>query len=297
MTLQYTKARRENTNLLIGVAGATGSGKTLSAMELATGICDGSPFKVLDSEARRALHYADQYDFEHADLTPPFHPDRYLEPILDAAKRGFRAVVVDSTSHEWEGEGGILDMADHDKAKPPSNWIRPKQAHKRFVNGVLQAGINIIFCMRAAEKIAVVDDPDRPGKKIVVQLGWQPICEKRFPYEMTCSFTLAPENPGVVNLGLPHKLQDQHRAAFPVGQHIGRAGGQLLGAWARGEAVETPDKALWDAARRAAAEGRAGLRSYAGSLAEDDRAKLRPIREELNAAAREADDNLKGTAW
>ena len=297
MTLQYTKARRENTSLLIGMAGASGSGKTYSAMELAAGICDGEAFKVIDTEARRALHYADTFDFEHADLKPPFHPDRYLEAIQDAAKRGFRAAVVDSTSHEWEGEGGILDMANSDKAKTPSNWIRPKQAHKKFVNGILQAGINIIFCLRAQEKIAIVDDPNKPGKTMIQQLGWQPICEKRFMYEMTTSFTLAPENPGVVNLGLPHKLQDQHRAAFPVGQHIGRAGGRLLGAWARGDAVETPDKALWDAARRAAAEGKAMLRSYAESLSEDDRAKLRPIREELNHAAREADENLKGAAW
>ena len=295
--MEYTKARRENTSLLIGIAGASGSGKTFSAMELATGICDGEPFKVIDTEARRALHYADDFDFEHSSLEPPFHPSKYLDAVREAAKRGFRAAVVDSASHEWEGEGGVLDMADNDPAKKPSNWIKPKAAHKKFVNGMLQAGINIIFCLRAAEKIAVLPDPNKPGKTVVSQLGWQPICEKRFPYEMTCAFTLAPENPGIVNLGLPHKLQDQHRAAFPVGHHIGRAGGALLGKWARGEALEAPNRKLWNEARRRANEGWAPLKAYMTARTDDERAALKAIEAELKRTAREADANLEADAF
>ena len=66
MAFQYTKARRENTHLLIGLAGASGSGKTYSAMQLATGIGDGQPFlPYWTPRARRGLHYADQFDFEH----------------------------------------------------------------------------------------------------------------------------------------------------------------------------------------------------------------------------------------
>ena len=82
-------------------------------------------------------------DFEHVDFGPPFTPDRYLESIRALAKRGFRAVVVDSMSHEWEGEGGVLEMADRDTSKPPSNWIKPKAAHKKLVNGLLQVGTNL----------------------------------------------------------------------------------------------------------------------------------------------------------
>ena len=297
MSLKYTRARRENTSLLLAVAGASGSGKTYSAMQLATGICAGEPFAVLDTEARRALHYADAFDFEHVDFEPPFSPRRYLEHVQVLATRQFRAIIIDSASHEWEGVGGVLEMADADKKKPPSNWIGPKAEHKKMVNGLLQAGTNIVVCLRAQEKISVEPDPDKPGKTRIVQLGWQPICEKRLPYEMTCAFTLAPESPGIVNLGLPHKLQDQHRMAFPVGQHIGQEGGRILGAWARGESIETPDKALWDGARRLAADGWAVLKAHISSLTDDERLKLRPISDELKRSAREADENLSGPAW
>ena len=139
--MQYTKAKRENTNVLVALAGANGSGKTYSAMELATGMCGSEPFLMVDAERRRGLHYADQFDFEHVELDPPFTPQSYLAAVKAGAKRGFGAILIDSGSHEWEGEGGVLEMADADNRKAPSNWIKPKQEHKRFVNGLLQCGM------------------------------------------------------------------------------------------------------------------------------------------------------------
>ena len=288
MAFQYTKARRENTHLLIGLAGASGSGKTYSAMQLATGICGNEPFAVVDTEARRALHYADQFDFEHVSLGPPFKPERYTSAIKPLAERGFKAVIIDSGSHEWEGEGGVLEQADTSNKKAPSNWIEPKHQHKRWVNGLLQCGTNLIICLRAAEKIHIDDS----GPKIkITNEGWQPICEKRFMFEMTISFTFAPLHPGIVDLSFPHKIQDQHRMMFPPGHHIGRAAGQQLGAWARGDAVETPDKPLWERARQAAHEGMKALRTFSEELSPDERAKLTPIKQELLAAGNQADRN------
>ena len=103
--------------------------------------------------------------------------------------------------------------------------------------------------------------------------------------------------PGVVDLGLPHKLQDQHRMAFPPGQHISHEAGVLLGAWARGDAIETPDKELWDGGRRKANDGRAALKAWRDSLTDDQRRAIRPIGDELNNTARVADRNLEGAPF
>ena len=291
MAFQYKRAVRENTHLLIGLVGADGSGKTFSAMELATGICGSEPFLLIDTESCRGLHYAEQYDFEHKELQAPFHPAKYLEQVRAGAERGFRCIVVDSISDEWEGEGGVLEQAAADPKKSPGNWIEPKRGHFKMVNGFLQARTSLIFCLRAQEKLDL-SQHDKLGKVIIGSSGWLPICEKGFMYKMTARFTLNPLKPGVVDMALPHKLQDQHRMVFPPDQHISIDAGRMLGAWARGEAIDQPDKELWHKARQAAHEGMDSLRKFAGELHEMDRNKLKPIRQELLVSGNRADRNL-----
>ena len=80
--------------------------------------------------------------------------------------------------------------------------------------------------------------------------------------------------------------------AFPAGQHISAEAGRVLGQWARGDTIETPDKPLWDRARKAAQEGMQALRSFSGELSPDERAKLKPIKQELLAVGNQADKNL-----
>jgi len=242
MTYAFKPAQRTETSVLIGLAGPSGGGKTYSALRFATGLVAGTGKKigVIDTEAGRALHYADQFDFEHCDMQPPFSPMAYQEAILAADKAGYGVIIVDSMSHEYEGEGGIIEWADRVAAQMQGNnkaaaWKEPKMAHKRFVSKLLQCRAHLIFCLRAEEKmlmekqngkIVIVSAKDRPLKE-----RWVPICEKRFMYEMTASFLMLDEKPGIP---VPLKLQEQHRAAFPDGKHIGEDSGKALAAWARG---------------------------------------------------------------
>lgn len=242
MTFQFTPAVRENVSLLIALAGPSGSGKTKSALRLAEGLADGGPIAFIDTEARRGLHYADQHKFIHADMRPPFRPARFIEAVRVAEDAGAKVVIIDSFSLEYEGEGGILDWAaelEEAGTKPPGNWKVPKQAHKRLMNDLLQCRASIIFCLRADEKIEIVRES---GRTQVRPLGWMPICEKRFMYEMTASFTLTADNPGKPNYRLPHKCQEQHRGTFPEGQFIDERAGRALAAWAKGGTAPTSQR-------------------------------------------------------
>ena len=236
MTFSFRPAVREQVGLLIALAGASGSGKTFSALRLAKGLADGKPIALIDTEARRALHYADQFQFLHADMAPPFRPERFLEAIRAAEKEGAAVIIIDSFSHEYDGTGGILEWADdlaEKGVKSPGNWKEPKMAHKRLVAQLLQARAHLIFCLRAEEKIEIVRVD---GKTQVRPLGWMPICEKRFMFEMTCSMTLSPETPGCPRDDLPHKIQEQHRGVFTPRQPITEKHGEALAAWAKGGA-------------------------------------------------------------
>ncbi|HZH50296.1 MAG TPA: AAA family ATPase [Microvirga sp.] len=234
MTFTFAPAKRERVSLLIALAGASGSGKTYSALELATGMSPEGKIAFIDTEARRGLHYADRFTFMHSDMRPPFRPERFIEGIRAAEAAGAEVVIIDSFSHEYDGEGGIMDWADElaeRGVKSPGNWKDPKLAHKKMMNALLQCRASLIFCLRADEKIEIVREG---GRTQVRPLGWMPICEKRFMYEMTASFTLTPDRPGRPNFNLPHKLQDQHRGMFTEAEPISRKSGQLLAEWARG---------------------------------------------------------------
>lgn len=242
----FRPSARENVHIIAGFLGGTGSGKTYSALRLATGLAAGKRFAVIDTEARRALHYADTFQFDHGDLKPPFTPDAYLEAILAAEAAGYPVAVVDSMSHEHAGDGGILDwheaeldrMAGDDYKKREAckfaAWIKPKMAHKQMMARLLQLRMHLILCCRAEPKMKPQKNKDT-GKTEFVDAGWLPVCAKGLEFEMTVSFLMSHETPGI---GTPLKLPAPLKACFPEGQVIDERCGTELGAWAAG-AVET----------------------------------------------------------
>ena len=242
----FRPAVREQVGLIIGLIGPSGSGKTMSAMRLAEGIVGkDKPFAVIDTEARRALHYADMFRFDHLELEEPFRPSLYAEAIQAADKAGYGAIVVDSTSHEWSGVGGVIEwqeeelqrMAGDDWKKRESckmaAWIKPKTSHKAMIQRMLQVRSVLILCFRAEERIKMEKDP-KTNKTIIVPIGWQPVCSKELPYELTVSFLLTPEKPGFPS---PIKLQEQHKALFPLDKPINQESGRLVSEWAKGGKV------------------------------------------------------------
>lgn len=249
MTFNFRPAVRENVGLLIGLAGGTGSGKTYTAMRLASGIAGDKPFALIDTEAGRAKHYADQFRFDHGDLAAPFSPGAYAEAIMAADKAGYPVIVVDSVSHLWAGDGGVLDMQEHEldrmagtdwkkrEACKMAAWIKPKMEHKKMVQRLLQVRAHLILCFRAEEKIEMVREN---GKLEIVKKqsatgldGWIPVCEKNLPFELTTSILLLATAPGIPH---PIKLQQQHRDLFPMGKPITEESGRRIAEWATGGA-------------------------------------------------------------
>lgn len=249
MSFEFRPATRESIWLLIGLSGGTGSGKTYSGMRLAEGLSGGKSFAVIDTEAGRAKHYAEQFQFDHGDLKPPFMPEAYLEAILAAEKASYEVILVDSMSHEWAGEGGILDlqeaeltrMAGNDPARRESckmaSWIKPKASHKKMMARLLQLRAHLILCFRAESKIEMAKNRDtgkmevRAKQALTGLDGWIPIAEKNLPYELTTSFLLMADRPGIP---LPIKLQEQHKPFFDLSQPLTTEAGRKLGEWARG---------------------------------------------------------------
>lgn len=252
-TFEISKAVRKAVPLLVGLTGASSSGKTVSALRLAKGMqrITGGKIGCIDTEHKRALHYADKFDFQHIPFTAPFSPLDYIDVIRQAAKAGLSILIVDSASHEHEGPGGVLDwhekeldrLAGSDEKKRErmtwTAWAAPKAARRKLINEILQLGVSAIFCFRAKEKIKIVRG-QQP-----ISLGWMPIAGEEWVFEMTVNFLLYPGSSGMPTwqTEMPGerqmmKLPTQFKGLFqPENHRLDESIGEALATWAKGGAA------------------------------------------------------------
>ncbi len=248
MSFTFRPAVFKDVHLLIGIAGGTRSGKTWSAMRLATGLAGDKPFAVIDTENERALHYADDFKFNHCLFAPPFTQEGYLEAVQEAARQGNSVIVIDSFSQVWDGIGGMLEqseaeldrMAGNDFAKRDrcmrSSWIKPKAKHNQLLQRLTHVNAHLIFCIRAEVKSEMVRAPDGKVKLVpmtspIAHNGWVPICDKKLPWELTAYLLLTRESQGVP---ASTWLMGRHQKLFPPGQLIDEKAGRALAGWSGG---------------------------------------------------------------
>lgn len=236
MSFSFAPATKGKTSIFLGLSGPAGSGKTLSALRIAKGL--GGKIAVIDTENKRALHYADKFDFIHADFQPPYTPARYIEAVEAAIKAGGDVIIIDSASHEWEGTGGILDMqvAEFERmgnkdAMKFTSWIKPKAENNKFVNRLLQLNKHFILCFRAKEGMELTKNDK--GKIEPVKLGWVPICGDRLDYEMTALLVLPPGKNGRPDMkALARKMPFYLSKTFADGEQLTEETGKALAEWA-----------------------------------------------------------------
>lgn len=204
--LNIRPAIRAGSKLVIGIAGQSGSGKTLTALLVARGMVDkASEIGFLDTENRRGSLYANELDgqFMIGDLFYPFSPERYATAIKEFQEAGVKVLIVDSISHEWES--GCMEIAEAPllRGKKMADWKKAKYEHKnKFMMTLLQSDMHIICCIRAAEKMSFAN-PSKP-----VTLGIQPLCEKNFMFEMTASIMMFDEGLHQQHIKVPKDLKD-----------------------------------------------------------------------------------------
>lgn len=243
-TFDDRPATRERTPLLVGLVGPSGSGKTYSALRLATGFqkVTGGEIYMIDTEARRGLHYADDFTFRHVPFGAPFGSLDYLEAIEHCVRKGAGTIIVDSMSHEHEGPGGLLEQHQVElqrmggqMSKSMLAWAKPKAARRRMINSILQIEANFIFCFRAKEKLKIVTGKDP------VPLGYMPIAGEEFVFEQVLNALLLPGCNGVpewhpkeIGERAIAKLPSQFAKLFSDAPQLTEDVGAALAEWSAG---------------------------------------------------------------
>lgn len=182
---EIRKAEKRQAKLRLALIGVSGSGKSMGAIHIAIGM--EKKFIVIDTEQTSADLYADIGAFDVLPLDKPFTPDRYVEAIKYAESQGYELIVIDSLSHAWVGEGGVLDMQDAaTQASKSKNsytaWREVTPCHNRLINAILHSKAHIIATMRVKTHYEIVEVN---GKKTPIKLGLAPVQREGLDYEFT----------------------------------------------------------------------------------------------------------------
>jgi hypothetical protein len=228
----FKKAERKRAFLKLAFTGPSGSGKSLSALLVASGL--GKKIAVLDTENGSASLYSEKVDFDVVELAPPFATERYIHVIKEAEKAGYDVLVIDSMTHAWAGEGGLLQQKEDMDARGGNsytNWAKLTPKDNAFRSAILQSQMHVIVTMRSKQDYVLQEN--NKGKQAPIKVGLAPVQREGMEYEFTT----------VLDLAMNHQAQaSKDRTGLFDGQFFtpSKETGEKLLAWLNSGAEPTP---------------------------------------------------------
>lgn len=182
----FQKAKKEKVWTKVLLGGASGSGKSYSALRLATGLAKkaNSRIAAIDTEAGRIRYYANEFDFDDLQLEEPYTPQKYIDAINQAIDGDYKVLIIDSISHEWN-----YCVETHDKMPGNSytNWQKITPMHNQFMEKVLQCPMHVIATVRGKDEYVL---EEKNGKQTPKKVGLGYKQRDGVEYEYTVTFNI-----------------------------------------------------------------------------------------------------------
>lgn len=213
MALQLQQAQRSKAYLKLGMSAPSGGGKTLGALLIGYGLMKEkykkesdeflwSKIAVIDTENGSGQLYVgrDIADvkigiYNTITLTAPFEAEKYIKSVDICEQAGMEVCIIDSTTHLWSGEGGLLEQQNA-AAKRGGNsytaWRDITPQHNHFVEKMLQTPMHVIATMRSKQEY--VQEKGQDGKTTIRKVGLEPEQRKGMEYEFTIFFEVNAEH-------------------------------------------------------------------------------------------------------
>jgi hypothetical protein len=196
----FKKAVRSQAKLKLAITGPSGSGKTYSALRLARGIAPNGKIALIDTENNSASLYSDGFDFDSASIDPPYTIDKYITAIKTAEKAGYDVLIVDSLTHAWAGEGGLLQQKEQLDARGGNsytNWAKMTPLQEKFIAALLHSKVHLIATIRSKQDYVLQEN--KSGKQAPVKVGLAPVQRDGLEYEFTAVLDVAMNHEAVAS--------------------------------------------------------------------------------------------------
>jgi hypothetical protein len=224
----FKAANKKQQKLRLAITGLAGSGKTYSALRIATGM--GSKIAVIDSEHSSSELYANNFKFDICALNT-FEVEEYVEAIESAGSSGYDVIIIDSLSHAWEKLVKRVDRIADQRYKGNTfrAWEEGGELQNKLVESILSSPCHIIGTIRTKVEYAVDSES---GKTKITKLGTAPKQRDGFEYELSLVMELSQKHVGFISKDRTGKFQDKY-IELP-----GEGFGQELIAWLNEGAVD-----------------------------------------------------------
>jgi hypothetical protein len=173
----FKPATKSQIKIRLALSGASGSGKTYSALAIAQHLADN--IAVIDTEHGSASRYADRFTFDTCELND-HHPARYIEAIKAAESAGYQVIIIDSLTHAWFSE---LDLA----GARFDGWKNVRPLERKLIDAMIgsRVHVHIIATMRSKTEWVMEETTNKSGKQTLSprKIGTAPIQSSGIEYE------------------------------------------------------------------------------------------------------------------
>lgn len=182
--MEIRRAERKKAKLRLGISAPSGGGKTYSALLMAFGL--GGKVGLIDTEHGSGDLYAHLGEYDIIGIEAPYSVIKYREAIKAFESAGYDTIIIDSLSHAWAGDGGLLDkqgkLADRG-TNSFAAWRTITPEHNALVESMLQSPCHIIATMRSKQEY-ILETNDK-GKQTPKKVGMAPVQREGMEYEFT----------------------------------------------------------------------------------------------------------------
>ena len=185
MTNPFQKATKKESLLRMAITGPSGGGKTYTALTIGAALIPSAKVALIDTERGSASKYADQFSFDVLELDD-FRPAVYVRAIEAAQANGYNVLIIDSLSHAWFAQGGVLSIVDDEAARSKTGntfmaWRKGTEVQNQLVDAILASKMHVIATMRS--KTEYVIETDSRGKQVPRKIGLAPVQRDGVEYE------------------------------------------------------------------------------------------------------------------
>lgn len=251
---QIKKASRQQVKVKIGMMGISGSGKTMSALLLGYGLLKAThpemsdpqiweKILVVDTENQSSALYAGIGvggtrigEFLTIDLEAPFTVDKYIDAINTAEDAGVEFLIIDSMSHAWQSEGGLLDkqatVAKRMNGQSYQAWREITPLYNKLIDRILQCNMHVVSTYRGKKEYALEEGDN--GRKKVTAKGMGAQFREGADYESTVYFEIDQNHGAIATKDRTHLFDGQY---FLISPETGKQIYQWLSTAAQAPAV------------------------------------------------------------